>query len=323
MELYRALRSRDGGQAKTVTEAGILEALATPCTGAELLTRMRIRSLKDVVTVYSICVASPEIQRVFSGQNYLRIRKGNELPVGLCPSMLRSFLNYEVFGRAGDTEFPAAVEALRLQREKISREKKAVAKRYVEGILKDLTDSRGIVCMICGDVVFDMSHWQQREETSTGELVNGSDIDVVFIVDNEAVDRKALDKVMYDLKWKLLRSCREEFDYVIKPFRAIQEYAGAIDEGNAVRVKVIMESAFLAGDRGLYEKVVGTLEQSVWPAFFRARLAYAKTQRDELARRAAELPWEEWDRILCNEFLGEWENYELDLGMCMKCGRRP
>jgi hypothetical protein len=259
--------------------------------------------------VYRICKSSADIRTVFSGTKYLRMdRVYGEVIPRLSPSILRSFVDYEIIGRADDPAMRECLESLEAERLKISRQKEDLAKDLAEKTMSACGLNEGVVFLIAGDVSHSMSHSRDREERSTGMLVKGSDLDIVVVIDEsnfEISPASAIDNRLYDLKWRLLNNSREELDYVIKPLTKVYRYRDQVDPKDTVAVKVISESKFLCGDQQLYNKVKAAIKDSIWPYTLEAGFKFAGERRKDLIRQIIERPVSDWDPEMRNEFVGE------------------
>jgi hypothetical protein len=111
--------------------------------------------------------------------------------------------------------------------------------------------------VIAGDVVYDMSHMVPRPEKSTGEMVRGSDLDIIIVVEDdlapELVD--SLDKAIHKRKHRLLVNDREEIDYLIKTVSRVREQLKFDIFSSMVACKILDEAQFLHGSEALFRKV--------------------------------------------------------------------
>ncbi len=121
------------------------------------------------------------------------------------------FLTYSVISVSEDVH-SLEEEARKLQAhiEGVSRTKLELIYQVISGMVSRLEinwpqDSQ--VCFIkAGDIVYNMSHDIPRPERSTGKLVNGSDMDLVVVVDDQFPEElmKQLDDAIYREKHRLL-----------------------------------------------------------------------------------------------------------------------
>ena len=149
----------------------------------------------------------------------------------------------------------------------VSKAKLALAHAIVAGLQSKLADrwpQEGRVCfIIAGDIVYDMAHDVPRPEVSTGELVNGSDIDLVVVADDQVASDflRDLDQAIYQEKYRTLisPSVREELDYVVKKMERVREQLCFDTFKRMVACKILHEGALLFGSRGLFEEIKSML----------------------------------------------------------------
>ncbi len=83
----------------------------------------------------------------------------------------------------------ARADALKKEIKRISQSKREIAGNAVASVVERLPAKDSILekaCfMLAGDVVYDMSHMVPRPEKSTGEMVQGSDLDIVVVVEDD------------------------------------------------------------------------------------------------------------------------------------------
>lgn len=107
--------------------------------------------------------------------------------------------------------------------------KHALARTLVAEIVEPLlgSDTEGCCVLLAGDIVYDMAHDAPRPERSTGKLVNGSDLDLVFIVADDLPEGQVaeLDQAILRRKHRLLRDpvSPEEIDYIVKRLERVRE----------------------------------------------------------------------------------------------------
>jgi hypothetical protein len=142
-----------------------------------------------------------------------------------------------------------------------------LAHSIVAGLQERLSDrwpQEGRVCFIvAGDIVFGMAHDVPRPEVSTGELVNGSDIDLVVVADDQVATDflQELDQAIYQEKYRTLisPSVREELDYVVKKMERVREQLCFDTFKRMVACKILHEGALLFGSQSLFEEIKAML----------------------------------------------------------------
>jgi hypothetical protein len=204
------------------------------------------------------------------GARYLRLDRKVDGYARLSPSILREFLTYSVIGLGGDTaalDRKAAEVLAHIQ--SVSRAKLDLATGVVAGVVARFADGRApeerFCVLIAGDVVYDMAHDVPRRERSTGEMVRGSDLDLVVIVDDAAPEAlvRRLDAAIYQQKYRHLinPSAREEIDYIVKRFHRLREQTEFDTFKKMVACKVLQEGVLLHGSRALFDAAKALLDQ--------------------------------------------------------------
>lgn len=241
------------------TEKEILAPLEQrgPLTGAELRDTLG----EDSFGQWKTCTLSSKltVQRV--GRRFLRLDENVDGLARLSPSILREFLTYSVVGPADDAAaLQRRAEEVASHARAVTARKLQLARKFVGELAAALgpADEPGesFSVLLAGDIVYDMAHDVPRPERSTGQLVRGSDIDLVFIVDDEAPQAaiERLDAAVYDLKYRYLvnPSMREEIDYIVKRLERMREQAAFDTFKRMVACKILAESVLLYGDEALF-----------------------------------------------------------------------
>ncbi len=245
---------------KTILE--ILEKRG-PLTGKELLQETQA----DEFSLWTACRRHEKVLTRIVGRRYLRLDRQVEAYARLSPSIMREFHDYTVIGAAADSG-AIAPKAAWLQGEiaAISRQKYVLAEktitRLVEAHPQASTVREQSCFMIAGDVVYEMAHAEPRPEPSSGEMVRGSDLDIVVVVEHLPEDAwKSLDASIYKAKHDLLFNpgSREELDYLVKDISRVREQLGREDFKSMVAAKILHEARFLYGSRTIFEKVQALL----------------------------------------------------------------
>jgi len=197
-----------------------------PLTGKEIHESIQM----DILELWKACNSSDDIILQTIATRYLRLDKHVEGYARLSPSILREFYNYTVVGLKDQSEAVSYKSRQILDRIKqISKNKLELAQTTVEKIVETRQDAdliRSRACfLIGGDVAYEMAHLEPRPEYSTGELVNGSDLDIVVIYkDLPRETAESLDNAIYTQKYFLLKNptYKEEIDYIIKDVSKVE-----------------------------------------------------------------------------------------------------
>ena len=230
-----------------------------PLTGRKLLEKSR----SDPLFIWRICNRSEKILTETIGKRYLRLDRQVEGFARLSPSILREFLTYTVIGLDDDIE-NIKVKAMELSRsiEKISMEKFILSKEIISRVVSSQKYHEEIkkkaVFIIAGDVVYNMAHRESRPESSTGKMVNGSDLDIIIITEDLPEDIiKELDRSIYHEKYYLLKmpAYREEIDYIIKDIDKVKQQLSFNCFEFMVASKILDEGKLLFGSDYLFDSI--------------------------------------------------------------------
>jgi hypothetical protein len=235
----------------TLTETG-------PLTGAQLVERTGV----DVFSLWQACRKSPAICFKTAGSRYLRLDRSVQGYARLSPSIRREFLTYTFVGIDSQAEATAArAEALNQETKRVSQEKRDAAKQAIVSAM-ELSPHRDVILakacfLIAGDVVYNMAHTVSRPEKSTGEMVRGSDLDIIVVTEDDLDPEaaKSLDNVIYKRKYLLLVNDREEIDYLIKTITRVKEQLKFDIFSSKVAAKILDESQLLYGNSAIYQVV--------------------------------------------------------------------
>lgn len=247
----------------TDTGAGpVLQLLrdAGPLTGAELVERSRMEPLP----LWRLCTLTPEITSEHVGQRYLRLDRAVQGYARLSPSIRREFLTYTVLGVHGqDDAVRARAEALTAEAQQISRVKSHTARENMASIMSEVglqrREADDVAFIIAGDVTYGMAHSVPRPESSTGQLVLGSDLDVIVVTTDDFPEDllRQLDQAIYRRKHYLLvhPGHREEIDYIIKRLAKVREQVAFDSFEHGVAAKILHEGQLLCGSFAVFEEV--------------------------------------------------------------------
>jgi len=235
-----------------------------PRTGSELIEILRGSPL----ALWRICHLSPALRLRTLGTRYLRLDRRIDGYARLSPSILREFMTYTVVGLPGSIEaLDQRADTVIRHIKEVSRAKLALARTIVENLQDRLAQSwprEGRVCfIIAGDIVYDMAHDVPRPEHSIGEMVNGSDIDLVVVSDDSVSQEflQKLDNAIYKEKYYTLisPSVREEIDYVVKNMVRVREQLLFDTFKRMVACKILQEGTLLSGSQSLFDEINGML----------------------------------------------------------------
>jgi len=237
-----------------------------PLTGSEIKKFIR----GDNLPLWQICKTSSNLHVKSVGVRYLRFDRQVNGFARLSPSILREFLTYSVVGLA---EKPMLIEKrgeeIFSHIVQVSRSKMELARNFIDVVKAQFGDTwphEQICFILAGDIVYDMAHDVPRPERSTGELVRGSDIDLVVILNDNVPDDfiRRLDTAIYQEKYKYLKSpsINEEIDYVAKKLDRVREQVRFDTFKNMVACKILQEGKLIGGSDRLYHEVIRLLQDN-------------------------------------------------------------
>ncbi|HOU35655.1 MAG TPA: amylo-alpha-1,6-glucosidase, partial [Candidatus Omnitrophota bacterium] len=300
-------RQKDGG---ALDERKVIRQLAAPSTGYDLARMLGIQTLHGAARLFQICNTSKSIATHCAAEHYIRISTRNHTQAVLSPAPLRSFLDYEIVARSGDRRADAYVLNLRENITKISANKMNLARAAMEKLIKNGYGRRGLVFFINGDVGLHLANEHKREDAVSGELMKGSDLDVLVVTGalwkgSESVLTRDLDRIAGHLAviW------HEALDYELFCREAVLASAKAIDDSDAIAMSKFMKCRYLCGDRRLAQKILDTVRTSPWQAHFARMFAVASAQRSVFMDELYVTPIEDWDGRMVKQFLGPGEQY--------------
>lgn len=238
-----------------------------PLTGAELV---EAGSYPDVLEVWRACHA-PDLRRHRTGRRYMRLDSAVSGYARLSPSIRREFLTYTLIGRADQAEaldaraaeLEAGVAAISEEKLRLARESICMALATLpneEKILKNVT------FMIAGDITYHMAHRVPRPERSSGQMVRGSDLDIIAVTTDTLPEEsmQALDDAIYRQKHYLLThpDLREEIDYILKPLSRVKKQLAFDSFEHMVACKILCECELLYGSPFLFDQVMTLVNES-------------------------------------------------------------
>jgi hypothetical protein len=229
-------------------------------TGKELLEE----SQADELSLWRACNQSQEIMLTVVGRRYLRFDRAVKEYARLSPSIKREFLTYTVCGlKENSAEIEEKAKDLGQKIIETSKQKYNLAKKIISGIVKEDEHQEEIeknACfIIAGDIVYNMAHLEPRPERSSGELVKGSDLDIVVITEDTLPKSivEELDSRIYKEKYRYLTDpdFREEIDYVIKDISKIKEQLNFDSFERMIASKLLYEGKLLYGSQRMFESI--------------------------------------------------------------------
>ncbi len=237
---------------------------------------------------WQLCTASQQLVTRIVGTRYLRLDLKVEGYARLSPSIMREFLNYTVVGMEKDRA-AIADRAKKIERDiaAVSAKKISLARDTVIRLLDNHPagdNVAGRTCfIIAGDVVFGMGHTELRPESSTGELVRGSDLDIITVTEGLSGQLlQDLDALLYREKHNLLMNpvSKEEVDYIVKDLETVKQQLAFDDFKKMVASKILEEGRYLYGSRDLFDRIKELVAQYGIPE--KLRLLEEKAIKDRV-----------------------------------------
>ena len=143
------------------------------------------------LALWQACYQSRKLHVSHFASYYLRFDITREDQVRLSPSILRDFLSFTLFGLPGQRDKMIERQGtLSNMHREISREKLSVAQAAMKQVFVTLgREIRSQLCaFIAGDLSYYLAHNEPREHMATGEMVKGSDIDIIIILSESLPD---------------------------------------------------------------------------------------------------------------------------------------
>jgi len=237
-----------------------------PRTGAEL------RDLfgGDIYLLWKSCMRAPHLSVRRIGTRFLRLDQKVSGLARLSPSIMREFLTYTVIGLKSDPDgLEQRAQEIKAHIREVSNNKRELARLIVAALAGRFVHhgigDEDLCVFIAGDIVYGMAHDVPRPERSTGKMIRGSDLDLVFILDDRVPDgvMRELDEAIYREKYRYLinPSMREEIDYIVKKLHRVREQAAFDTFKRMVACKILHEGMLLDGSGTLFQSAKAMLEE--------------------------------------------------------------
>jgi len=287
-----------------------------PLTGAQLVEATGM----EVFALWSTCKKLPAVRFDIVGTRFLRLDRAVHGYARLSPSIRREFLTYTLLGVESQIKLlKERAAALKSEIKRISCAKLELARESMASVVVSLEERNAIIDKTCfiiaGDVVYNMSHTVPRPEKSTGEMVRGSDLDIIAIVEDDLPDSlfKALDKAIYRKKHFLLvhPDYREEIDYIIKNMTRAREQVRFDSFEAMVACKILREGKLLHGSPPLFGRVKDLLEEFQIPQKLDEMERQALLGRAAAERYLLDLPADSFDSESFHLFYTREEGEEI------------
>lgn len=220
-------------------------------------------ALPDVsqLKLWQSCFTDEFMQISHFASYYLRYDITRNDEVRLSPSILRDFLSFTLF--ALPQQRRQVVErqaALSNKHRNISLEKLRIARQVIKSLLVQMPDEahKRFCTFIAGDLSYFLAHSEPREVESIGEMVFGSDIDIIIVHEDlddsiiEMIEAEMMSRKNYYLRHP---KHRQELDYICKPKSKMFRQFRYGDIHEKIASKIVYESMFLGGSLELYMSI--------------------------------------------------------------------
>ena len=236
-----------------------------PLLGKELVAKIPDR---NYLMLWQACFTCDDIMISHFSRYYLRYDITREDSIRLSPSILRDFLSFTVFSTSGQREKVIDRQVLLSNHHrKVSMEKMQIARSILRQIVKKISpEDQQIMCaFLAGDIAYFLAHREPREVAAIGEMVSGSDIDIIIVHDGLSEDvTQMIDKEMMSYKNYYMRhpDYREEVDYICKSKDTMFGQLAYQNIDQKIASKIAYESQMLAGSVDLFSEIKNQVKAS-------------------------------------------------------------
>jgi hypothetical protein len=249
-------------------ESKVIHTLADrgPLTGAELLAAV---GNVDHFMLWRACFKLQTLQITSFASYYIRYDVTRENMLRLSPSILRDFLTFTLIG------LPHQRDALHRKQLSLCNRHRDISYKKINIAMMALSELNTIVsehtlsricAFVAGDICYFMGHSEERPSAATGKIMNGSDIDIIIVheEDCDPEDIRKIDEHIMARKVMLMRhpDYRQEIDYVVKPISRLREQLNYVTITEKIACKIVYESLFIWGSNTLYLKLRQMLQDA-------------------------------------------------------------
>lgn len=268
-----------------------------PSTGVKLADWL---SEVPPISLWRACYLSNKIRVRNCARYYLRYDITRDNTLRLSPSILRDFLTFSLIYLPEQSV--AAVEGgtlLANRFRRISLRKLSRARQALLELDPDLQQELYSHCVVflSGDIAYFLAHDTRRQHATLEVPVNGSDIDIVIVTNNQADPDKieAIENSLLKTKrlYLMMPQIREELDFIVKPVDRMLEQLAYGDIHQKIASKILYESYFLMGRVDIYESLMRNLEIRGTRAKIEADFESALLERKQTIRKILSLKPEE------------------------------
>ncbi len=275
-----------------MTEQEVVDLLEQtgPLTGSQLAERTHM----EVLHLWYLCRRAGDLRFDCVSRRFLRLDRVVPGYARLSPSIRREFLTYTLLGLQDQRQqLEERAAALHREIREISEAKLTLARASMQSAI-DAIPEADLVCqkvcfIIAGDIIYNMSHRVPRPERSTGEMVRGSDLDIVAVAEDDLPMEvfRALDRAIFKKKHFLLThpDYREEIDYLIKDLAKVRIQLEFDTFQHMVASKILDEGSLLCGSPAVFRRIKDLLEKYGIPGKLRRLEEQATANRAAAEKR--------------------------------------
>ena len=216
---------------------------------------------KNYLQLWQACFTCDEIMISHFSRYYLRYDITREDSIRLSPSILRDFLSFTLFSLPGQREQVIDRQVLLSNHHRVvSMEKTQIARNILRQIMRKIPrEEHHLLCaFLAGDIAYFLAHREPREVAAIGEMVNGSDIDIIIVEDGLSEESiQLIDQEMMSFKNYYLRhpDYREEVDYICKSKETMFDQLAYQNIDQKIASKIAYEAISLAGSVEIFSQI--------------------------------------------------------------------
>ena len=296
--------------------AAVVESITRngPMLGKELAEH---HSDRNHLQLWQACFTCDEVLISHFSRYYLRYDITREDSIRLSPSILRDFLSFTLFSTLGQRQQVIDRQVLLSNHHrKVSMEKTQIARNILRQIMRKLPkDDHHVMCaFLAGDIAYFLAHREPREVSSIGEMVNGSDIDIIIVHDGLSEDsQKLIDQEMMSFKNYFIRhpDYREEVDYICKSKETMFNQLAYQNFDQKIASKIAYEAIFLAGSVELFAQIKNQVDAAGTTDLIERDFLYGLEERKQAMRTLLSTDASEIDRNTESLFFFSQERVEF------------
>ena len=258
-----------------------------PMLGKELVEH---HSDRNFLELWQACFTCDDIMISHFSRYYLRYDITREDSIRLSPSILRDFLSFTLFSTTGQRNQVIDRQVMLSNHHRVvSMEKMQIARNILRQIMRKLPheDHQLMCAFLAGDIAYFLAHREPREVASIGEMVNGSDIDIIIVHDGlSEASISLIDQEMMSFKNYYIRhpDYREEVDYICKSKATMFDQLAYQNIDQKIASKIAYEAIFLAGSVELFAQIKNQVDAAGTKDLIERDFLYGLEERRQAMR---------------------------------------